>query len=146
MLPQWEPTLKNGSKGNWSKSSTKDNRKLPRFQHPSTTSMKRQPQKNSKRAHMYHHCKSTDSILLCLSTHLFHFFLIEMCSETLIPFNLFFKLLFLQVLHFIFFLQLCFLYIFFLWSAGAPIPVYMTNTFKFPGICNRQYYFLIYFK
>ena len=26
---------------------------------------------------------------------------------------------------------------FFLWSAGAPIPIYMTNTFKFPKIWNR---------
>jgi hypothetical protein len=37
--------------------------------------------------------------------------------------------------------QSYFLYIFLLWSAGAPIPVYMTNAFKFPGICNKVFFF-----
>jgi hypothetical protein len=67
-----------------------------------------------------------------------------MSSQRLIPFNLFFfQVLHSTVAHF-FFLQSCFLYIFLLWSAGAPIPVYMTNALKFPGICNRLLFFDIF--
>ena len=62
------------------------------------------------------------------------------CASCYLPHLCWIKLFFISFYIYVlihFYLPLC------LWSVRAPIPIYMTIAFKFPGICNFFYIFQI---